>query len=543
MKKRKDEFSNSNTKYSKNYSKDNLKEKKSRFEFLYENSSIHDKKLDLIRAKNYFNQQERMTPNISQKSKNLKRPKELFYKRLYKSDNETLNDVIKIKNTNKEKNKLKIEKDKEKKMNKENKENEKNNSISNESQDSNEENKKLLEEENLYIMDNKEKNEKYKKYYKNPNNKSRNSSFLFKPKINNKSKKIASKMKTNSTERLFTLSLKQKENLKTIFQKRRVEKEMNLKMEKEKKMFKMKNYTYKPNVKNNKRKWIDKLYEKGINSIKKKEEEIKKEKLLNEKEYLQYSFSPMINHNYSYSYLNRSNDVSINSANTKKYPKIKYRNNSLNRAYVKNSKLNKSSFYERNINWKNLIEKKKEELRKKINNDNSLTIEENNLHKQSNYEIMTTDVTFIRNNFIEYETFLDKYNYKIIKRNLDKINYRKINIPPKKVYAKKLVVEFVNECDSNCPTNAGTVKYYCDKRSINEINKNRDELKISDFFQDDVKLETKNFVNYEKEYIKSSQKIKNNRASKTIPKPKHNKNYINNLSFFNAVNSLINKIE
>ena len=216
MKKRKDEFSNSITKYSINLSQDNLKEKKSRFEFLYENSSIHDKKLDLIRAKNYYKQQERMTPNISKKSKDLKRPKELFYKRLYRFDNEPSIDISKIKK-NMGKNKLKLEN--EKKLNKGNKENEKNNSISNNSEDSKDENQKSFEEENLYIMDNKKKNEQYKKYYKNPSLRSRNTTFLFKPVINYRSKIIANKMKTNSAERLFTLSLKQKENLNMIFQK------------------------------------------------------------------------------------------------------------------------------------------------------------------------------------------------------------------------------------------------------------------------------------------------------------------------------------
>ena len=171
MKKRKDEFSNSITKYSINLSQDNLKEKKSRFEFLYENSSIHDKKLDLIRAKNYYKQQERMTPNISKKSKDLKRPKELFYKRLYRFDNEPSIDIGKIKK-NMGKNKLKLEN--EKKLNKGNKENEKNNSISNNSEDSKDENQKSFEEENLYIMDNKKKNEQYKKYYKNSSLRSRN---------------------------------------------------------------------------------------------------------------------------------------------------------------------------------------------------------------------------------------------------------------------------------------------------------------------------------------------------------------------------------
>lgn len=37
-----------------------------------------------------------------------------------------------------------------------------------------------------------------------------------------------------------------------------------------KKLFKLNNNTYKPYVKDNKRKWVDRLYEKGINSIKQK---------------------------------------------------------------------------------------------------------------------------------------------------------------------------------------------------------------------------------------------------------------------------------
>ena len=43
------------------------------------------------------------------------------------------------------------------------------------------------------------------------------------------------------------------------------------------------NYINKPNIKITKFKWVDKLYEKGINSIKKREKEIKSEKLLNGK--------------------------------------------------------------------------------------------------------------------------------------------------------------------------------------------------------------------------------------------------------------------
>ena len=350
-------------------------------------------------------------------------------------------------------------------------------------------------------------------------------------------------MKIKSKERLTELSLKEKENLKNIIKKRESFQSMNLKLEKERNSFIINNYTYKPNVKNNKRKWVDKLYEKGMNSIKKKEEQIKKEKLLNEQQYLQYTYTPMINHYNSYFNQYNSKDASIDSTNQPYNDKKSNKSKSINNiSYMKISQLNKSDIYERNISWKKLLDKKKEEIRKKTTNENSLIIEDKFNQKNDN-EIMKTDVSFIAKNYIEYETFLDKYNYKIIKKNLDKINYRKSNIPPKKVYAKKLVVEFVSECDSNCPTNAGTVKFYCDKRPINEINKNRDKLKISDFFKDidDNKYETKNFIDNDKEFtIKKNNKKCN--LSYNI-KPKNKKNYLNNLSFFNAVNSLINKIE
>ena len=526
MNKRKNEISQLNSKYNLTISENNLKPKKTRFEILYENSSIHDKKLDLIRAKIYFNQQERMIPDITQKSKNINRKRELFYKRLYQSDNEISTEVNKIKHKNKEKNNLKLSR--EIKSNKINKETEKNNSISE---------KSLKDEENLYIINNKEKNEKHKKFYKSSKIKSRNSSFIFQPIINNNSRYLASKMKTNSIQRLFSLSLREKENLKIISQTRQEKLELLLKSEKEKKLFKINN-RYKPNVKMNKKKLVDKLYEKGINSIKRKEEKTKKERLLNEKEYLQYSFTPKINHNYSFNCFNKSNDVSFDQSNKNNQKRL-YNNLSFNRDN-KILHINNSSFYERNKTWKKLVDKKKEALRKKLNNDNSFNCEENRINKKSDDEILKTDEDFIKKHFIEYQTFLNKYTQQIRRKNLDKINYRKKNIPPKKVYAKKLVIEYVNECDSNCPTNDGTVKFYCDKRPINNINKNRDELKISDFFKDDIKLETKNFNN-EQEYFVNSKKSQNNRNN--IFLPKHTKNYTSNLSFYNAVNNLVNKIE
>ena len=52
----------------------------------------------------------------------------------------------------------------------------------------------------------------------------------------------------------------------------------------------------------------------------------------------------------------------------------------------------------------------------------------------------------------------------------------------------------------------------------------------------------KNIIFCEKEmYFINSKKIQNKRNN--ISLPKHTKNYTSNLSFYNAVNNLVNKIE
>lgn len=107
-------------------------------------------------------------------------------------------------------------------------------------------------------------------------------------------------MKTNTKERLMELSLTQKNNLKSILKRREMSNEKKLKEQNEKKLFKLNNNTYKPYVKDNKRKWVDRLYEKGINSIKQKEEIIRNQKIKLDNEYLKYSYSPLLNSNYTY---------------------------------------------------------------------------------------------------------------------------------------------------------------------------------------------------------------------------------------------------
>ena len=523
------------------------KESKSRFDFLHENSYIHNKKLDLMRAKIYFEKQEKMIPVISKKAKEINRPKELFHKRLYNSNNNMKNKETKklIIQNGKEKNGIITDSNK-----KEIEKTIQNSTFTNEDNNKGKTIEITNDEESLYIINDKKKNEEHKKLYKLNNLKKNNIYFLFKPNIDKNSQKIASKIKTKPKERLLSLSSRQKDNLKSILKKNELKKERNIKEEKEKKLFKLNNNSYKPNVKNNKRKWIDKLYENGINSMKRKEELIKNQKIETENEYLKYSFSPLINRNYSYTNIYKNKSFSTNSSKIKNNFKMNSKRNN-NNLYDKNSLTPyKANIYERNKKWKNLIEEKKNKLKIKLTNS-LLNDCDYRFSPNLNNNIMETDISFIGKNMIEYETFLDRYNYSKYKKKLDKVNYRKLNIPPKKIYQKKLVVEFVSECDSKCPTNPGTIKLNYDKRPINEIHRNREKLKINDFFEGNINLQSKAFfnnnnLNNDSEYIifDKNKSIGKEGLNSCINK---NGNIIsrngNNLSFFNAVNSIINKIE
>ena len=346
------DFSHSETKIPINISQDFFKSKESRprFELLYENSSILNKKLDLMRAKNYFEKQEKMIPVISKKAQEIKRPKELFFKGLYNPKNNI------IKNNNNQDN------EKEYIKNNINKNKENKNNINSSSNENNKNNEKNDEEDSLYIINNKKKNEEYKKLYKSSNIKSNNINnksiyFLFKPNIDQNSQIIASKIKVKSKDRLLSLSVNQKNNLNNILNQREEIKQRNIKAEKEKELFKLNNNTYKPNVKIKKRKEIDKLYENGINAMKKREEKTKNEKIKNENEYLKYSFSPIINHSHTYTNFFKNKNYSTNSSkinNKRNFKSNTNRNNNKN-----NLLYSKTTIYERNKKWKDLIEEKK----------------------------------------------------------------------------------------------------------------------------------------------------------------------------------------
>ena len=540
MKKRKEDLAlleNKNMNNCASESSLKSKENKTRFEFLYENSAIHNKKLDLMRAKNYYNVHEKMIPVISKRAREINRPKELFYKRLYDSRSLITDKKQKTQTSTKNKNNY----DKEKSH-------ESLNSSLDMTSEENGKNKKTkgYNDDNLYIINDKKKNEEHKKLYRYRNTDNNSALFLFRPIINDNSKLIASNMKTNTKERLMELSSTQKNNLKSILKQREINNEKKLKEQNEKKLFKLNNNTYRPYVKDNKRKWVDKLYEKGINSIKQKEEIIRNQKIKLDNEYLKYSYSPLLNSNYTYTNFYKTKNSSKNSSITTN------RNNTNTKSKNKESLSEfKTSVYDRNKKWKELIEKKQNKLKSQLD-DNSLNESNNYFSPNINDNIMKTDISFIGKHIIEYETFMDKFNYKKYKNRLDKVNYRKSNIPPKQIYPKKLVVEFVSECDSNLQTNSGTIKLTYDKRPINEIHKNREKLKISDFFGNDVKLETNvffqgNLLDENNNKNLKKDKTKMNKKEQTNKKKRGNssnsRNDGNNLSFFNAVNNIVNKIE
>ena len=166
MKKRKEEFSLSEE---KDFS--NTNENKSRFEYLYENSYIHLKKLDLMRAKKYYIDQKKKIPIISKKAQEINRPKELFFKRLYDPKTYIKKNYKKSQLSKNENEKIYI--NNENKTNKENDNESMKSSLDISSKKINEQ-KEIKDdnnddEESLYMINDKKKNEEYKKLYKLPN--------------------------------------------------------------------------------------------------------------------------------------------------------------------------------------------------------------------------------------------------------------------------------------------------------------------------------------------------------------------------------------
>ena len=112
-----------------------------------------------------------------------------------------------------------------------------------------------------------------------------------------------------------------------------------------------------------------------------------------------------------------------------------------------------------------------------------------------------------------------------------------------------MVVEFKSE--NNYPNNTRTIKLSFDKRPINEIHKNREKLKINDFFERNIKLQSDNFFkennnknNNDYFFLDINQNTGKDGLKYYLEHKKMiNRNENGSLSFFNAVNSIINKID
>ena len=140
-----------------------------RFDFLYENSKIIRKKLELEKLITEFKEKKKRNPEISNKAKLIIRNQNLFHERLY-------NNIIKT-----------IE------------------------------HEEFIEEKNLFFKNNKEKNLKYQKFYRDKKEK-KNNSFSFNPLLNKKSIFIAENLPIKSKERLESLNKKLEKRKKEIIE-------------------------------------------------------------------------------------------------------------------------------------------------------------------------------------------------------------------------------------------------------------------------------------------------------------------------------------
>ena len=230
------------------YSPIKNKPKKTRFDFLYENSKIQREKKEIKRTQKILNEQKRMKPNITTKAKNISRNKNLFHERLYQ--------------------KVIIEHE-----------------------------EGVIEQKDLYSQDGKQ-NEILKKIYSRnrSTNKSSASSYSFIPSIDKKSEEIASKLPMSSKMRLI-LPLKSKEQI--------IKENLEIKSDdnkvKEKTATTMDNTddkTIRKKVYKVNQRSIS-LYNQGMELMKKRREMMLKKQLERENYYTEFPYKPKLNLTYT----------------------------------------------------------------------------------------------------------------------------------------------------------------------------------------------------------------------------------------------------
>ena len=344
------------------------------------------------------------------------------------------------------------------------------------------EHEELIDEKSLLDnYKNKVKNTKNDKFYNinKTRNKQSQINFSFHPLLNKKSINIAESLPIKSKERLESLSKNEEMRKKEILDERKIKEE-----NKNNKYNIIKSSQL---IKENKR--CSYLYLKAMESIKKKEDLYRKEEKKKKNLYKNYSFQPIINKNFS------------------------------NKNIIKSKSF--SDIYTRNKIWKTNVTNK------------TLKLKEYNKKKdQSNYtfsprineSIMDIDSSFIQSNISEYISFINQFNEKEKKKLYEKkrsyINFNTRN-------PKKILIGFEDEKSMNLIMDKTKINKTKASSSINEIEKQRNILKTSNFFTD---YNFNNNLSYN--YVFDSQNSKDN-FSKT-----RNQSF----SFSDAVKKILNQI-
>ena len=278
----------------------------------------------------------------------------------------------------------------------------------------------------------------------NSRNKGINNYFSFQPLINEKSILIAKSLPVKSNERLKSLSQKQKKLRETIIEKRK------------------ENYEIKSNIddiKENKR--CNDLYLKGMKSFKNKEILMYKAEKEKNNFYKQFSYKPQVN-------------LKKNSTQS-----------------------SKKNIYQRNNLWKENIErrniKKKNEIYLKRNKSENF---EYTFIPKINKDIMEIDKSFIQSHISEYVTFVNRFNQKSKKEFIEKkpiYNYSFY------VSKKKIISNFNTEKRiNNSILNKKKDLRLNSNNSLKKIEKNRNELGITNFFsetQRKILFSSYNYIN------------------------------------------------
>jgi hypothetical protein len=169
---------------------------------------------------------------------------------------------------------------------------------------------------------------------------------------------------------------------------------------------------------------FSKLYEEGIISMKRREEQSMEAKIKKENEYKKYSYSPL--------FIKNKRNIKNNGnkkEGKKDIEKIKKEE--------KTDRIRCNDIYERNKLWKKTIEDKntKQRLLEKKKTETNIKFK-----PAINDCIMKTDEDFINKNSIEYQAFIDKINFKKNKENIFNVygkNQRNNIIPKNNIKTNK----------------------------------------------------------------------------------------------------------